>query len=111
MLGRGRQVMLPEVHTSHTSHPQQTEVTIPGVNKLGIVREKTSSTVKYIPDNTWFFQLTLMAYVAKGSGKVRNVGKEVRGGKVLRLHTVFGVLTQSEDFVSSLHSIYSSTSG
>ena len=42
---------------------QQTEVTILGANKLGIVREKTSSTVKYIPDNTWFFQLTLMAYI------------------------------------------------
>ena len=45
--------------------------------------------------------------VAKGSGKVRNWSKEVSRGKVLRLHTVFGVLTQSEDLVSSLHSIYS----
>ena len=35
--------------------------------------------------------------MAKGSGKVRNGSKEVSRGKVLRLHTVFGVLTQSED--------------
>ena len=49
--------------------------------------------------------------VVKGSGKVRNAGKEVSKGKVLRLHTVFGVLTQSEDLVSSLLSIYSSTYG
>ena len=49
--------------------------------------------------------------VVKGSGKVRNGCKRVSRGKVLRLHTVFGVLTQSEDLVSSLHSIYSSTSG
>ena len=55
-------------------------------------------------------ELTL-CYVAKGSGKVRNVGKEVSKGKVLRLHTVFRVLTQSEDLVSSLLSIYSSTYG
>ena len=48
--------------------------------------------------------------MAKGSGKVRSAGKEVNRGKVLRLHTVFGVLTQSEDLVSSLHSIYSDTS-
>ena len=47
--------------------------------------------------------------VAKGSGKVRSKGNEVSRGKVLRLHTVFGVLTQSEDLVSSLLSIYSST--
>ena len=47
--------------------------------------------------------------MAKGSSKVRNKGKEVSGSKVLRLHTVFGVLTQSEDPVSSLHSIYSGT--
>ena len=32
---------------------QQTEVAIPGVNKLGIVREKTS-TVKYIPHSNIF---------------------------------------------------------
>ena len=38
------------------------------------------------------------------------VAKGVSRGKVLRLHTVFRVLTQSEDLVSSLHSIYSSTS-
>ena len=50
-----------------------------------------------------------LCYVAKGSGKVREWGKEVSRDKVLRLHTVFGVLTQSEDLVSSLHSIYSST--
>ena len=48
--------------------------------------------------------------VVKGSGKVRNGGKRVSRGKVLRLHTVFRVLTQSEDLVSSLHSIYSGTS-
>ena len=48
--------------------------------------------------------------VAKGSGKVRSRGKEVSRGKVRRLHTVFRVLTQSEDLISSLHSIYSSTS-
>ena len=48
-----------------------------------------------------------LCYVVKGSGKVRNRGKEFIGGKVLRLHTVFGVLTQSEDLVSSLCSIYS----
>ena len=47
--------------------------------------------------------------VAKGSGKVRNGRKRVSRGKVLRLHTVFRVLTQSEDLVSSLCSIYSST--
>ena len=47
--------------------------------------------------------------VAKGSGKVRNKGKEVSRSKVLRLHTVFGVLTQSEDLVSSLCNIYSGT--
>ena len=49
--------------------------------------------------------------MAKGSGKVRNGHNEVSRGKVLRLHTVFRVLTQSEDLVSSLHSIYSGTSG
>ena len=49
--------------------------------------------------------------VAKGSGKVRKEDKEVSRGKVLRLHMVFRVLTQSEDSVSSLLSIYSSTSG
>ena len=49
--------------------------------------------------------------MAKGSGKVRSVGKEVSKSKVLRLHTIFGVLTQSEDLVSSLLSIYTSTSG
>ena len=49
--------------------------------------------------------------MAKGSGKVRKEDKEVSRGKVLRSHTVFGVLTQSEDLVSSLPSIYSSTSG
>ena len=48
-------------------------------------------------------------HVAKGSGKVRSGCKEVSRGKVLRLHTVFRVLTQSEDLVSSLHSIYSGT--
>ena len=32
-------------------------------------------------------------------------------GKVLRLHTVFRVLTQSEDLISSPLSIYSSTDG
>ena len=47
--------------------------------------------------------------VVKCSGKVRKWSKEVSKGKVLRLHTVFGVLTQSEDLVSPLHSIYSST--
>ena len=47
--------------------------------------------------------------MAKGSGKVRKWSKEVSKSKVLRLHTVFRVLTQSEDLVSSLHSIYSST--
>ena len=47
--------------------------------------------------------------VVKGSGKVRDGHKGVSRGKVLRLHTVFGVLTQSEDLVSSLRSIYSST--
>ena len=47
--------------------------------------------------------------MAKGSGKVRNVDKEVSKSKVLRLHTVFGVLTQSEDLISSLRSIYSGT--
>ena len=45
--------------------------------------------------------------MAKGSGKVRNGHKGVSRDKVLRLHTVFGVLTQSEDLESSLHSIYS----
>ena len=49
--------------------------------------------------------------MAKGSGKVRNASKVVSRGKVLRLHTVFRVLTQSEDLVSSLCSIYSSTGG
>ena len=49
--------------------------------------------------------------VAKSSGKVRNGSREVSRGKVLRLHTVFRVLTQSEDLVSSLLSIYSSTCG
>ena len=48
--------------------------------------------------------------MAKGSGKVREWDKEVSRGKALRLHTVFRVLTQSEDLISSLHSIYSSTS-
>ena len=57
------------------------------------------------------FTCDISGIVAKGSGKVRNVGKEVSKGKVLRLHTVFGVLTQSEDLVSSLLSIYSSTYG
>ena len=47
--------------------------------------------------------------MAKSSGKVRNGHKGVGRGKVLRLHTVFGVLTQSEDLVSSPHSIYSVT--
>ena len=42
---------------------QQIEVTIPGVKKSGIVREKISSTVKYTYDNTWIFQLTLMVYI------------------------------------------------
>ena len=51
-----------EVTDNEVYKSQQTEVTIPGVDKLGIVREKTS-TVKYIPDNTWFFQLTFMAYI------------------------------------------------
>ena len=59
----------------------------------------------------WLKSAYTPAYVAKGSGKVRNGSKEVSKGKVLRLHTVFGVLTQSEDLVSSLLSIYSSTSG
>ena len=45
--------------------------------------------------------------MAKGSGKVRNASEKVSRGSVLRLHTVFGVLTQSEDLVSSLRSIYS----
>ena len=49
--------------------------------------------------------------MAKSSGKVRKRSKEVSRGKVLRLHMVFGVLTQSEDLVSSLHSIYSGTGG
>ena len=49
---------------------------------------------------------TIQSNVAKGSGKVRNGSKEVSRGKVLRLHTVFRVLTQSEDLISSLHSIY-----
>ena len=53
-------------------------------------------------------KLTL-CYVAKGSGKVRKVSKEVSRDNVLRLHTVFRVLTQSEDLVSSLRSIYSGT--
>ena len=48
--------------------------------------------------------------MVKSSGKVRDEGKEVSRSKVLRLHMVFGVLTQSEDLVSSLHSIYSGTS-
>ena len=47
--------------------------------------------------------------VAKGSGKVRNASKGEVRGKVLRLHTVFRVLTQSEDLVSSLRSIYTGT--
>ena len=47
--------------------------------------------------------------VVKGSGKVRGMSKKVSRGYVLRLHTVFGVLTQSEDLISSLCSIYSST--
>ena len=58
-----RFVIQPHNHTHDLYSSQQTEVTILGVNKLGIVREKTSSTVKYIPDNTWFFQLILMAYI------------------------------------------------
>ena len=49
-----------------------------------------------------------LCYVAKSSGKVSNRSKEVGRGKVLRLHTVFRVLTQSEDLISSLRSIYSS---
>ena len=44
----------------HTT--QRIEVTIPGVNKSEIVKEKTSSTVNYTYNNTQFFQLTLMAY-------------------------------------------------
>ena len=52
-----------------------------------------------------------LCIVAKGSGKVRIASKEVSKGKVLRLHTVFRVLTQSEDLVSSLRSIYSGTCG
>ena len=49
--------------------------------------------------------------MAKGSGKVRNASKGVSKDKVLRLHMVFRVLTQSEDLVSSLLSIYSGTNG
>ena len=50
-----------------------------------------------------------MEAVAKSSGKVRKRSKGVTRGKVLKSHTVFRVLTQSEDLVSSLLSIYSST--
>ena len=51
-----------------------------------------------------------LCYVVKSSCKVRDRSKEVSSSKVLKLHTVFGVLTQSEDLISSLCSIYSGTS-
>ena len=69
------------------------------------------NTVTHINSPSNLAKMAHQLNVAKGSGKVRNADKEVSKSKVLRLHTVFGVLTQSEDLVSSLHSIYSSTSG
>ena len=62
------------------------------------------------PSNGSWVPLAYIPLVVKGSRKVRNRSKVASRGKVLRLHTVFRVLTQSEDLISSLCSIYSSTS-
>ena len=88
---------------------------VPGVSGVVTSVQRCQESVGRIRDSQevvekWEYYHT-QAHVAKGSGKVRNGCNEVSRGKVLRLHTVFRVLTQSEDLVSSLHSIYSSTGG
>ena len=67
------------------------------------------STITHSCESEVTVENLTLCYVAKSSGKVRSGCKGVSRGKVLRLHTVFGVLTQSEDLISSLLSIYSST--
>ena len=80
----------------------------PSVRRIGV---GIGSTITHSCESEVTVDDLTLCYVAKGSGKVRNASKGVSKDKVLRLHTVFRVLTQSEDLVSSLLSIYSGTNG